>query len=187
MTILSLSSLAWLTGNLNPAHPTSLIPSQLQTCSISRVSVSGLWHGHWLLPIIPLETRDHSLSLTPKSNASPRPTKLTFYIFLKSVHLSHPVIIFLSQAPSGLAWHGLVLIQFLSSPLPSLQSFLHTNLGWHFQNAHTTNCSSSQLQLWFQDFSACHWPQDKDQNKAPKTLTLLLHPPSSLGTFSLTF
>ena len=98
----------------------------------------------------------------------------------------HPVIIFLSQAPSGLAWPGLVLIHFLSSPLPSLQSFLHSNLGWHFQNAHTTNCSSSQLQLWFQDFSACHWPQDKDQNKAPKTLTLLLHPPSSLGTFSLT-
>lgn len=151
MTILSLSSLEWLTSNLNPAHPTSLIPSQLQICSISRVSVSGLWHGHWLLTIIPLETRDPSLSLTPKSNASPRPTKLTFYIFLKSVHLSPPRHHLPEPSPlwPGLAWPGLVLIHFLSSPLPSLQSFLHTNLGWHFQNAHTTNCSSTRYNSGF--------------------------------------
>ena len=95
----------------------------------------------------------------------------------------HPIITFLSQTPHS--WPGLVLINFLSSPLPSLQSFLLTNLGWCFQNAHTTNCFS-QLQLWFKAFSVCHCPQDKDQSKAPKTLTLLLHPPSSLATFSLT-
>ena len=58
-------------------------------------------------------------------------------------------------------------LMFLSSSLPSLQSFHHANLGWRFQNAHATNCFSSQLQFGFKDFSGCHCPQDKDQNKAP--------------------
>ena len=122
---------------LEPSSPNLVHP--LPTPNLQHALHFCPWNGHWLLPIMPIKTRDPSLSLTPKSNASPSPTKVTFYIFLKSMYLSPPRHRLPEPSPPPHSWPGLFLINFLSSPLPSLQSFLHTNLVWHFQNAHTTN------------------------------------------------
>ena len=107
---------------LEPSSPNLLILSPLQTCSIPSVCVSGLWDRHSLLPVIPLETRGPSSSLTPKSNASPSPTKVTFCIFPKSVHLSPPHHHLPEPDPSFLAWPSPNQFPFFPSSLPPVLS-----------------------------------------------------------------